>query len=277
MTAAEAASENAALMELCRETAYDVGERVLRWRRERTAVAAETKSTPTDVVTEADRMAEQLIRERLMTARPEAAWWGEESGRASGAADGEGDAGSGDGLEWVVDPIDGTTNFFYDFPGWAVSIAARRGGESVAAAVHVPTLATTFTAARGKGAHLEDAHGRRELAASEVTDLTQALIATGFAYDADVRAAQGPIVGGLVSRVRDIRRAGAASVDLCAVAAGRVDGYFERDLEAWDLAAGMLIAQEAGAVVYQRPSGTTVAAGRGIAPALEQLLDDLGD
>ena len=267
------AAEYAELGEICRQTAYEVGERVLRWRRERLTVASETKSTPTDAVTEADRMAEDLIRERLMRARPDAAWWGEESGRASGA-----DAVSGGaGLEWVVDPIDGTTNFLYDLPGWAVSIAAREGSNSVAAAVHIPTLGATFTAVLGEGSFLHDANGRRQLAASTVSELPTALIATGFAYDARVRTRQGSLVGAMVGRVRDIRRAGAASVDLCAVAAGRVDAYFEHGLEPWDLAAGSLIAQEAGAVVYERPSGTTVAAGRAIAPALKALLDELGD
>jgi myo-inositol-1(or 4)-monophosphatase len=256
---------------ICRQTAQEVGERVLRWRRERTELDADsvaTKSSSTDVVTEADRMAEQLIREQLMAARPRAAWLGEETGRSGGSAAHD--------LEWVVDPIDGTTNFLYDFPGWAVSIAARHGGVSVAAAVHVPTLATTFTAVRGEGAWLTDAFGRRRLAASTATDLSTALIATGFAYDRQVRERQGGLVGALVGRVRDIRRAGAASVDLCSVAAGRVDGYFERGLEQWDLAAGALIAEEAGAVVRTGPEGAVMAAGPGLFPALDALVEQSG-
>jgi myo-inositol-1(or 4)-monophosphatase len=269
--------EYAELGQLCRQTAQEVGERVLRWRRERSTIASDTKSSPTDAVTEADRLAERLIRERLMTARPDAAWWGEESGRAASAADAGSPAGGHAGLEWVVDPIDGTTSFLYDLPGWAVSIAAREDGQSVAAAVHVPTLGLTFTAEHGGGSFVDDSTGRRALAASTENDLSMALIATGFNYDAVVRTRQGAIVGQLVGRVRDIRRAGAASVDLCAVAAGRVDAYFEWGLEPWDLAAGSLIAEEAGAVVYQRPSGTTVAAGPAIASALEQLLSELGD
>jgi myo-inositol-1(or 4)-monophosphatase len=267
----------AELGQLCRQTAQEVGERVLRWRRERSTIASDTKSSPTDAVTEADRLAEQLIRERLMAARPDAAWWGEESGRASSAREADRPPGGDAGLEWVVDPIDGTTSFLYDLPGWAVSIAARENGRSVAAAVHVPTLGLTFTAVRGEGSFVDDSTGRRTLAASTESDLSMALIATGFNYDAMVRTRQGAIVGQLVGRVRDIRRAGAASVDLCAVAAGRVDAYFEWGLEPWDLAAGSLIAEEAGAVVYQRSSGTTVAAGPKIAPAFELLLDELGD
>jgi myo-inositol-1(or 4)-monophosphatase len=265
-------TEYSELTALCAHTAHVVGERVLSWRRQRRDLddgAVATKSSPTDVVTEADRMADAMIRERLMAARPDAAWWGEESGRAPGSGS--------DGLEWVVDPIDGTTNFLYDLPGWSVSIAARMAGRTVAAAVHVPTLSETFTAEVGVGAFLGDLRGRQQLAASGATDLSKALIATGFAYDDRVRATQGPIVGGLVSRVRDVRRFGAASVDLCAVAAGRVDAFFERGLEPWDLAAGSLIAAEAGARVYERPSGTTVAVGPGIADALDGLLTELGD
>ena len=266
-------TEYTELAALCAHTAHVVGERVLSWRRQRRELdddAVSTKSSPTDVVTEADRMAEKMIRERLMAAHPEAAWWGEESGRASGSgAEGE--------LEWVVDPIDGTTNFLYDLPGWSVSIAARMAGRTVAAAVHVPTLSETFTAELGGGAFLNDLRGRQQLAASSATDLTRALIGTGFAYDEEMRARQGPIVGRLVSRVRDIRRAGAASVDLCGVGAGRLDGFFEHGLEPWDLAAGALIAAEAGAKVYERPSGTTVAVGPGLADALDSLLTEIGD
>lgn len=273
MTSTGVDAERAALVELCAETAEQAGRQVLAWRRERRELAADvvdTKSSPTDMVTEADRMAEDVIRERLMTARPGAAWLGEETGRAAGT-------GGVDGLEWVVDPIDGTTNFMYDLPGWSVSIAAQVGGRAVAAAVHVPTLGETFTATLGGGAWLSDPAGRRPLRVSSASDLTRALIATGFAYDETLRGEQGVIAGRLLGRVRDIRRAGAASVDLCAVAAGRVDGYFERGLQAWDLAAGALIAAEAGASVHQRASGTTVAVGPGIAEALEKLLDEVGD
>jgi len=262
-----------ALVELCAETARLTGQRVLAWRRERRELAADlvaTKSSPTDMVTEADRLAEDAIRQRLMAARPDAAWLGEETGAAAGT-------GGTEGLQWVVDPIDGTTNFMYDLPGWSVSIAARVAGQSVAAAVHVPTLDETYTAALGAGALLQDAGGRRQLRASSASDLSQALIATGFAYDQDVRTQQGSTVGRLVGRVRDIRRGGAASVDFCAVAAGRVDGYFETGLQLWDLAAGSLIASEAGARVHLRPSGTTVAVAPGLAEALDGLLDALGD
>jgi myo-inositol-1(or 4)-monophosphatase len=266
-------TEYSELAALCAHTAHMVGERVLSWRRERGELdddSVSTKSSPTDVVTEADRLAEKMIRERLMSARPDAAWWGEESGRDPGS-------GAAGGLEWVVDPIDGTTNFLYGLPGWSVSIAARIEGRTVAAAVHIPTWSETFTAELGGGAFLNDLRGRRQLTASAATDLSRALIATGFAYDEVVRSRQGPIVGHLVSRVRDIRRAGAASVDLCAVAASRVDAFFEHGLEPWDLAAGSLIAAEAGAKVYERASGTTVAVGPRLADSLDALLTELGD
>ena len=266
-------AEHAALLELCAETARLAGQRVLAWRRERRQLAADvvgTKSSPTDMVTEADRLAEDLIRQRLMGARPQAAWLGEETGRSEGAE-------GSDGLQWVVDPIDGTTNFMYDLPGWSVSIAAQVAGRPVAAAVHVPTTAETFAGVADTGAWVYDRSGRRRLRVSHQTDLSQALIATGFGYDEDLRTEQGAIVGRLVGCVRDIRRAGAASVDLCAVAAGRVDGYFERGLQEWDLAAGSLIAAEAGAQVLLRPSGTTVAVGPGLVDALSGLLDHLGD
>lgn len=266
-------SDYAELGELCLRSAREVGEYVLEWRHQHRYLAADsvsTKSSPTDMVTEADGMAEQMIRERLMRATPDAAWLGEETGRAAGSS-------GADDLEWVVDPIDGTTNFLYGLPGWSVSIAARLAGQAVAAAVHVPTLGATFTARLGGGSFVSDPGGRRQLAASDATALSTALIATGFAYDEGVRAEQGAIVGALVARVRDIRRFGAASVDLCSVAAGSVDVFFERGLAPWDLAAGSLIASEAGARVYERPSGTTVAAGPGIADAFDALLDELGD
>ncbi len=230
-------------------------------------MASDTKSGPTDVVTAADREAEEMVRDRLLSAYPDAGWWGEESGRA---------VGTGADLEWVVDPIDGTVNFLYGLPGWAVSIAAVWRGDVVGAAVMVPSVATLFSASQGMGAWSDEDGARRRLRPTECTDLTQALIATGFAYDASVRTRQGVAAGQLVGRVRDIRRAGAAAVDLCSVAAGRVDAYFETGLQPWDLAAGGLIAREAGAVVSERSDGTVVASGPALAPQLEALLTEVG-
>jgi myo-inositol-1(or 4)-monophosphatase len=256
-----------ALTALCSATAREVGGHLLRWRRERDAVASDTKSGPTDVVTAADREAEEMIRNRLLSAYPDAGWWGEESGR---------DAGHGADLEWVVDPIDGTVNFLYGLPGWAVSIAAVWQGEVVGAAVMVPSVATLFSASRALGAWSDEDGTRRRLRPTQCRDLSQALVATGFAYDASVRSEQGAAVGRLVGRVRDIRRAGAAAVDLCSVAAGRVDAYFERGLQPWDLAAGGLIAREAGAVVVERTDGSVAASGPALTSELEALLDEVG-
>ena len=225
MTSGGRQSENAELRQICRQTAYDVGERVLRWRR-----AAHVGGGRDEV--DAHRCGDRG-RPDGRAADPRAPDDVRGRRRRGGARNRDGRpalrtamarAGSGDGLEWVVDPIDGTTNFFYDFPGWAVSIAARRGGESVAAAVHVPTLATTFTAARGEGAHVEDAHGRRAAGGVQRHRAVAGADRDGVRLRRRVSVpCRVPIVGGLVSRVRDIRRAGAASVDLCAVAAGRVD------------------------------------------------------
>ncbi len=212
-------------------------------------------------------MAEELIRERLMTARPEAAWWGEESGRASGTAAAMRGA-VGDGLEWVVDPIDGTTNFFYDLPGWAVSIAARRGGESVAAAVHVPTLATTFTAARGEGPGLEDAHGRRALAASRRrraiagADRDRVRLRRRCAWRCRDRSSGRLWCHACATSGVPVRRPSTS-------AGWRPDASTATSSEASRRGISRraaLIAQEAGAVVSLRPSGTTVAAGRGHRP-----------
>ncbi|WP_308075080.1 inositol monophosphatase family protein [Actinokineospora sp. PR83] len=193
-----------------------------------------TKSTRTDVVTAGDRAAEDLVRARLAELRPGDAVLGEEGGGAAGP-----------GLTWVVDPIDGTVNYLYGYPWYAVSLAAQVDGVSVAGAVVEPVSGRRWTAARGHGAWLD---GRR-LRVAEPAGLDVSLVATGFSYSAQRRRDHAAVVARLLGRVRDIRRAGAASLDLCAVAAGWVDGYCERGLSRWDWAAGALIAEEAGAVV----------------------------
>ncbi|GLZ38757.1 inositol monophosphatase family protein [Actinokineospora sp. NBRC 105648] len=193
-----------------------------------------TKSTSTDVVTAADHAAEQLIRDRLAALRPGDAVLGEEAGGAAGS-----------GVTWVVDPIDGTVNYLYGYPWYAVSVAAQVNGASVAGAVVEPASGRRWTAARGHGSWLD---GER-LRVSAPAGLDVALLATGFAYAPERRRAQAAAVARLLGRVRDIRRSGSAALDLCAVAAGWVDAYCERGLSRWDWAAGALIAQEAGAVV----------------------------
>jgi myo-inositol-1(or 4)-monophosphatase len=203
--------------------------------REAALTDVATKSTDTDVVTAGDRAAERLIRERL------AQWWpgvpviGEE----------EGGSAPGDGLSWVVDPIDGTVNYLYGYPWYGVSVAAQVDGVSVAGVIIEPATGRQWVAARGDGAWLDG----RPLRVSGATRLDLSLVATGFAYAAERRSRQAAVWARLLPRVRDIRRAGASSLDLCAVAAGWVDGYVEHGLHRWDWAAGALIAEEAGAVV----------------------------
>ncbi|MCT2583985.1 inositol monophosphatase family protein [Actinophytocola gossypii] len=228
-----------------------------------------TKSSETDVVTAADLAVERLVRERLAELRPGEPVLGEEAGGSTPTPH--------DGVSWVVDPIDGTVNYLYGYPWYAVSLAAQVGGESVAAAVVEPVSGRRWTAARGGGAFLDG----RPLRVSASTRLELSLVGTGFAYRPERRVRQAAGVPGLLSRVRDIRRAGAASLDLCAVAAGWLDGYFEHGLNRWDWAGGALIAAEAGAVVRLPESdddtdGLTFVAAPGIADDLWAALAETG-
>ena len=249
-TATEVAVQAATLARTVREAAiHDVG----------------TKSSETDVVTAGDLAVEKLVRERLAQLRPGEPVLGEEAGGAESP---------GDGVCWVVDPIDGTVNYLYGFPWYAVSLAAQVDGVSVAAAVVEPSSGRRWTAARGGGAFLDG----RPQRVSSATRLDLSLVATGFGYRAERRARQAAGVAGLLSRVRDIRRAGAASLDLCAVAAGWIDGYFEHGLNRWDWAGGALVAEEAGAVVRLPESvdGMTFVATPGIADELTAVLEETG-
>ncbi|MEE2032412.1 inositol monophosphatase family protein [Rhodococcus chondri] len=235
-----------------------------------------TKSTATDPVTVADTESEELIRGRLSEVRPGDAFLGEESG-------GEETTGPGDTrVCWVVDPIDGTVNFVYGIPASAVSVAAQVAGQSVAGAVVDIATGDTYSAALGQGATLTTGGGVvTQLRCNPVTDLGLALVATGFSYSPGRRARQGSLVAALLPRVRDIRRIGAAALDLCMVASGRVDAHYEHGLNPWDWAAGALIAAEAGASV-RVPRGfggegeITVAAAPGVAVALDELLVEIG-
>lgn len=216
------------------------GELAALRRREGVEVAA-SKSTPVDIVTAADRETEALIRSLLADARPDDGFFGEESDASSGSS----------GLHWIVDPIDGTVNYLYGIPHYAVSIAVVEGDPdpltwtALAGAVVNPASGEAFTATAGGGAFL----GESRIHIADHAPLSQSLIATGFAYDAEMRGRQGTVVAQLLPRVRDIRRQGTASLDLCFVAAGRCNAYFERTLSPWDHAAGALVAREAGAVV----------------------------
>ena len=194
-----------------------------------------TKSTETDVVTAADTAAEKLIRDRLADLWPGVPVLGEEGGGELAA----------DGLTWVIDPIDGTVNYLYGSPVYAVSVAAQVAGESVAGAVVEPASGRRWSAAKGQGAWLD---GQR-LRVSDASRLDLTLVATGFAYNSARRERQSALWAKLLPRVRDLRRPGSAALDLCSVAAGWVDATFEHGLNRWDWAAGALIAAEAGAIV----------------------------
>ncbi|SRR6266487_3593868 len=195
-----------------------------------------TKSTATDVVTAADRAVERQVIHALRRRRPDDAVMGEESGAV---------AGTGSGVRWILDPIDGTVNYLYGIPVYAVSLAAEVDGEVVAGVVRNAATGHEWTATRGGGAFRD---GRR-LTGSQVTDLSQALLATGFGYGAARRRHQAGVLARLLEQVRDMRRLGAAAIDLCLAAEGAVDVYYEKGLNVWDYAAGGLIAAEAGLVV----------------------------
>jgi myo-inositol-1(or 4)-monophosphatase len=330
--------DRADLLAIAVAAALEAGD-LLASQEGRVAVAA-TKSSPTDVVTEMDGRAEELIRARILAARPNDAILGEEGGQVEGAANPP--------ARWVVDPLDGTVNYLYGLHDWAVSIAAEVAGEIVAGVVYVPMRGELFTAVRGEGAWLESSHGSdapargegdslESVAAAQASvdsavvsgavvsgavvsgtvpdalghapdfpvdapasasesdipeisifgrvrlrcgpgvPLDQALVATGFGYTAQRRTVQGEVVAALLPLIRDIRRNGAASVDLCAVAANRVDAYYERGLNYWDYAAGALVAAEAGAVVGDTRGGPpstsmTVVAGAALFGPLRDAL-----
>jgi myo-inositol-1(or 4)-monophosphatase len=261
------------LLDLASETAVAAGQELLS-RGGRPEVVA-TKSSPTDVVTDADPAAEELIRERIGAARPGDRFLGEEGGEASAGRAG---AGPPARVRWIVDPVDGSVNYLYGRPDWAVSIAAELDGTVVAGAVFVPRREELFSAAAGAGAWLT-ANGRPavRLACNTGVPLETALVATGFGYAAGRRLVQAEVLRTVLPRVRDIRRSGSCAVDLCSVAAGTADAYYERGVNLWDIAAGALIATEAGAVVtglHGRPPGPslTIAAAPGLLRDLHDLL-----
>jgi myo-inositol-1(or 4)-monophosphatase len=238
---------------------------LVRDTRERAITEVDTKSSSTDVVTAADKAAERLVVDGLLAARPGDAILGEESGDHAGT-----DAGAGT-VRWILDPIDGTVNYLYGIPQYAVSLAAQIDGEMVVGVVRNPVSGEVYTAIRGAGAYRD---GIR-LTGPGRTELAQALVATGFAYDRQRRARQAQVVAGLLPLARDIRRFGAAALDLCAVAEGRVDAYYERGIQPWDHAAGGLIATEAGvrvAGLHGAPAGRELVLAA--APALFDTLHD---
>ena len=208
---------------------------------DRVRESIDTKSTGTDMVTEMDRASERLLVDGILASRPEDGVLGEEGTDRTGSS----------GVRWVLDPLDGTTNYLYGHAGFAVSIGVLVDGRSVAAVVHDPLQRDVFTATLGGGAH----RNGRPVHVSDERDLGHTLVATGFSYVPERRRRQAQVVEELIPRIRDIRRMGAAAVDLCSVACGRVDAYYERGLHPWDHAAGALIAREAGAVVGHLDGG----------------------
>jgi len=227
----------------------------------------ETKSSPTDLVSQIDKEAERLIVDRIRAERPDDALLGEEGALGEGTS----------GVRWVIDPLDGTTNYVYGYPAYAVSIAVEVDGEPQVGVVHDSSSGRVYRAIRGFGARLDG----RGIAVREQPELSTALVATGFSYQAAQRERQGAAVARMLGRVRDIRRGGTAALDLCHVAAGHVDAYWELDLSPWDYAAGSIIAREAGAeVVYPAAAHgdgpAVVAAPPVLMPAFLALLREAG-
>lgn len=239
--------------------------------------AIQAKSTPTDPVTIVDTETEHLIRRRLADLRPGEHVLGEEGGGRDEVRAGR--------LTWVLDPIDGTVNFVYGIPAYAVSIAVQLDGQSLAGAVANVALGAVYSAALGQGAWVRQGLNpealRSPLRCSDVADLSMALLGTGFAYSPQRRGEQGRIVAEILPKVRDVRRMGSCALDLCMVAAGQLDAYFEDGVNVWDYAAGVLIAAEAGATVWLPSAdgavggpGQVVAAAPGVAAALQAELAD---
>jgi myo-inositol-1(or 4)-monophosphatase len=271
------------LLEIARSEALAAGALLLENYLSGHAHGVDSKSTPTDLVSDADRLAERVIRDGLAMRRPDDGFLGEESGGQDGAS----------GLRWVVDPLDGTVNFLFGIPQWAVSIAVEDERGTIAGVVHDPVRGETFAAVRDGGPPTLEAPAvpspvsaqpssesiqTRELRASECSDHTTAMLATGFAYDARVRAAQARVLARVIPRVRDIRRFGSAALDLAWTAAGRYDAYFERTVKPWDIAAGALICEAAGLRVVELPVHEDLPWGILVAPPAlcEQLLELVG-
>ncbi len=241
-----------------------------------------SKSTPTDLVSEADRTAERVIREKLAEERPADGFLGEEGGERVGDS----------GLRWVVDPLDGTVNFLFGIPHWCVSVAVEDERGTLVGVIYDPIREDLFSAVRGGPATVQvrtrphPIHGippsqpteQRTLSASRRGDLSTAMLATGLAYDARVRAAQARVLARTVPRVRDIRRFGSAALDLAWTAAGRYDAYFERTVKPWDIAAGTLLCEAAGLRVIELPVHEDLPWGILVAPPAlcEPLLELVG-
>ena len=223
------------------------------------AIRVQAKSSPTDLVSAADKAAQDLIGARLAAARPDDGFLGEEGGDSAGTS----------GLRWVVDPLDGTSNFLFGVPHWAVSIAVEDADGAVAGVVYDPSRGEMWSAVRGGPALLDGS----AVTGSERTELATALIATGFGYDAEVRRAQAKTIARLLPEVSDVRRFGAAALDLAWCAVGRFDAFFERGVKRWDIAAGALLCECAGLAV--EPLAAAPPQDDGILVASRGLIDEL--
>jgi myo-inositol-1(or 4)-monophosphatase len=206
-----------------------------------------------------DRDSEKLIVDSFLSARRDDGIIAEEGSSRPSLS----------GITWVIDPIDGTVNYLYGLPGWSVSIAAKDEHGVLAGVVHSPTIGSTWTATRGGGAFFNG----QSIQCNDPIPLDRALIGTGFAYDVRKRVGQGEVIAALLPQVRDIRRMGSAAVDICYVAMGAFDGYFEIDLKEWDLAAASLVASEAGADISTDEEDLTCCAGPSLYSRLIQVLD----
>lgn len=265
-------ADRTALLELASALAVEAGE-VITDMRDEAVASPDTKSSPTDPVTAADRKAEQIIVDGILAKRPDDGIVGEEGTDRTGTT----------GVDWYIDPIDGTTNYLYGIPAYSVSIAAAVDGAVVAGAVYNPVSNELFTAKRDGGAHLaigESGATAKSIRVSSPDAVASSLVATGFGYRSERRRRQAEVMAALLPGIRDIRRFGSAALDLCAVACGRVDAYFEAGLNTWDYSAGALIATEAGARCHDLRGGepTThflVATAPGIDSELSGLLRDL--
>lgn len=249
-------------MDIAADAARRAGELLLA-RSEGPVRGVSTKSSPTDPVSDADRDSESLILELLAKSRPQDGILSEEGGGEE----------SSSGLRWVIDPLDGTVNFLYGIPAWAVSIAVEDSDGAVAGAIFDPNLGHMWTAARGEGAWLNG----EPIRVSTETDLSRALVGTGFSYNVEARTAQAHVVPRLLPRVRDIRRGGSAALDLAALASGRLDGFYEAVMEPWDRAAGEILIREAGGVIspLEAPAGLShglIAAGPTLHDQLRALI-----
>ena len=256
-------AQAADLLALATDIANEAASVVAKYAAERTFIV-ETKSTPTDLVTEADRETEALIVRRILSARPNDGLLGEEGANRESTS----------GIRWVIDPIDGTTNFVYGIPAYSVSIGVERDGQVIAGVVHDVALQQSYTAALGGGAHM-NGHSIR---VSGKTDLSTALMGIGFAYDPARRDAQARFYDRVMIDIRDVRRMGSAALDLCRVACAQLDGYFEFQLNAWDIAAGGIIVREAGGVTtgfHGRTfeEGYVLAATPALAAPMQAVLD----